>query len=470
MSLKLFLLNTFGGIKPTSKIEAEKESLLKDYQVFNQVEKSDELDEFMALEGKVSSDSFKNMKSELTTLKFKGSPEENQLKQFNKLEKNKRLRKYYATTDSAELKRYESLKEGTQLDRYFELEKLVRQGLDKSDEKTNELKAEFKQLKSSSDVRFFYKYPKSSVFKNYLRMQNSEEKRKFEELKVVVNSEDFKERKTYLEDPRKWEKTAEYLDEQRYLELKNKQEINLYFKYKDSSAFDFFRDWKVVFEDRFEANALDSTKWKTINYWADKTVGKNFSQDGDLHAFADGKNTQLNTGRLQLQVKKDKINSMVWNPELGFLEREFDYSTDILTTGGLFEAQYGILEAKVKFDPNKNFQDVFYLIGEDQSLRVNFLEQGAKTQIGISLSGSLNNRGHVFSLSGLSAGKTYILKMEWEKGKISWKVNDKELFSVQNDVPNEPLFLNLTSFVIQETNSLPHHFEIDWIRFYQKKN
>lgn len=469
MSLKLFLLNAFGGIKATSKIESEKESLWNDYQVFSKVEQSAELKEFLNLEQQVTSESFKKHKAELAALKFKGSAEERQLKQFDKLKRNKKLQKYHQTASSADLKRYETLKEGNELDRYFELEKLIQEGLNKSDEKAKETQAEFKRLKASESVRFYHQYPKSAAFKNYLKMKSSEEKRSFEELKEVVESDGFKDKKSYLEDPKKWEKTPEFEAEKRYLELKNTAEISLYLKYQNSNVLDFQKQWKIVFEDRFEAGMLDSSKWRPINYWADKTVGKNFSPAGDLQAFTEGKNTHLKGSRLQIEVKKEKQTTLVWNPVFGFVENEMQYSSDTLTTGGLFESQYGILEAKIKYNPDKSFQDVFYLAGEDNSLRVNLFEGGAKTQFGLSKTESGKVHQDAFSLAGLSAGKLYIFSLEWDKGKISWKVNDKELFSTNNKVPDYPMFINLASLVIHESNALPHHFEVDWIRFYQKR-
>lgn len=366
ISLKLFLLNTFGGIKKTSKIEAEKEALKKDYQVFTKVAQSDELREFQALEEKVNSVPFQKLKSDLSALKFEKSPEETQLKRFNKLKKNKRLRKFYQTAGSSDLKRYEALKEGTQLDRFFELKRIIDQGPKQKSEQTKEIKQEYKALKSSSDVRFFHKYPKSHAFKNYLNMKNSEEMREYEELKEIVESDEFNQRKTYLEDPKKWEKTSEFSIGQRYLELKNRPEIVLYFKYKGTSAFDFLSNWEVVFEDRFE-------------------------------------------------------------------------------------------------------EENFCLESEDNSARISLLEAGAKKQFGISKAVPGKVSAHTCSLSGLSAGRTYIFRLEWQKGKVSWKINDKQLFTVETNVPDEPMHLHLTSLVLRETNGVPHKFEIDWIRFYQKR-
>lgn len=468
MSLKLFLLNTFGGIKSTSKIESEKESLLRDYQVFKQVEGSEELNEFLELEKKVKSESFRRLRVELKNLKFKGSPEERQLKQFEKLRRNRKLRRFYQTKNSEELKRYKELKEGDKLTRYFELDKLMKQGV--SDEKSKAVKTEYSKLKSSEDVRFFQKYPKSSAYKNYLRMKGAEERKNYETLKDIIEREDFKNHRAYLEDPRKWEKTEEYRDEQRYEELKNKPEIAIYLKYKDSNALDFFKNWNLVFEDRFEYGILDQTKWKTINYWAEKTVGKNFSREGDLQAFNHGKNVHLKDSCLKLQVKKDKVNSLVWSPAVGFIEKEFNYSSDMLTTGGLFQATYGLLEAKIKYDPSRNFQDIFYLAGEDNDLRVNLIESGVKNQFGLTQMNGGKAHERTFSLSGLSKSKFYIFSLEWQQGKLSWKLNDRELFTLNSNVPDTPMFINLATLIINETTQLPHDFQIDWIRMYQRKS
>lgn len=468
MSFKLFLQNAFGSIKSTTRFEAEREALLHDYHVFVNVSKSEDLKEFQTLKERVNSATFKKMKADLKALKFKGSPEEVQLKQFNKLDKNSRLKKYYAVAGSAELKRYESLKEGTQLDRYFELEEVVEKGFSKDDKNAKEIKAEFKKLKTSPDVVFLHQYQKSSAFRNYVKMQNSADKKKYEELKELVAADEFKQRKAYLEDSQKWEKTPEYAEEKRYLELKGNSEIELYFKYKDSNAFDFFKTWNVVFDGRFKSAELDSSKWKTINPGAEKTVGRNFSQDGDLHAFANGKNIHLKDSKLMIQVKKDKINSLVWKPFVGFIEQEFDYSSDLLTSGGLFEAQYGLLEAKVKLASNKNIQDVFSLCNENNSVRLNLLESGHKKQVGLSQTLDGKTNVSASSIGGLSSGKFYVFRMEWKKGQVTWKVNGKELFSVNSNVPDEPMHLFLTSLVIHETNDLPHNFETEWVRFYQK--
>jgi hypothetical protein len=72
MSFKLFFASNFGLIKPTAKIEAEQEALLKDYQLFCSFIESAELKEYQSLNQYVNSESFKNNRKKLEQLRFKG--------------------------------------------------------------------------------------------------------------------------------------------------------------------------------------------------------------------------------------------------------------------------------------------------------------------------------------------------------------------------------------------------------------
>ena len=99
MSFKLFLASSFGLIKPTAKIEADRDALLADYRVFSDFEKSKELKEYHELELLVNSPTFKQNKKSIQNNILKGSKEAAQLAEFKKLERNGRLRKFYTTPD-----------------------------------------------------------------------------------------------------------------------------------------------------------------------------------------------------------------------------------------------------------------------------------------------------------------------------------------------------------------------------------
>ncbi len=413
-------------------------------------------------------------------MKFSGSPEAKQLKQYDKLKANNKLQTYYQLKESGDIEKYQELKDSETVKRYQELVQYVRSkykadrsafkkkmkkdpSLKFEDSDASKKYSELQKLKASSDIKFFFEFPKSRNYRTYKKVADSSLPKNFEELKNTIESEEFKERKVYLEDKQRWEKTEAYQKEQDYNKMKSDPLFINYLKYKKSNAFDFFRNWNLVFEDRFEGQTLNTEKWQTITSAAQKTIGKNFSQPEDLQSYTNGENIKVKNNHLQLQVKKEKTETMVWNPASGFVSTEMDYSAGLLTTGEIFTPQYGILEAKIKFSPNKHIEDVFCLTDNKNEYRINLLECGKVNRLGLSSKNSSANE----SLSGLDSENFYIFKVEWSESKISWKINNQEILSTTAHI-NTPLSIHLSNIVIEPLAQTSHQFEVDWIRFFQK--
>lgn len=474
MSFKLFIASTFGLIKPTVKIEATHEALLSDYHLFCEFEKSAELKEYHELEMLVNSPTFKQKKKELQQLSMKGSKEEAQLKELKKLQNNSRLQKFYSTSKSEELKRFEKIAGSELMGKYKQLKTAIEKhslaALKKMDKQSNEyaLYTEFLSIRDSADLTFFRDFRKSAAHRNYELMLDSVERKRFEELQKTTSTEEFKTRVAYLEDKHKWEKTDESAKEKKFAEMQKLPQLINYLKYKHSNAFDFFKKWKLVFEDRFESGKLDTQKWMTQSYWANKTLGQNFSQIGDLHAYTDGKNVSVDGKSMKLEVRKEKAIGMQWRIPFGFVEQEFDYTSGIVSTAGIEWWKHGILEAKVKFTNAQNLVDAIYLLGEESSPQVNLVEMGAKKRLGLFTKTTDGIQAESESLSGLKEGEFYIFRLEWSAHSLVWNINNREILTVTHNIPAFKMHLNAASIVVAEpTDSLPHRFEIDWVRFYQ---
>ena len=611
MSMKMFLMSSFGLIKPTEKIEQEHERLLAAYHEFCEVEKSEELKVFNELEAFVHSEAFAAKKKEIESLQFKGSREEEFLKEFRQLTKDKKLKQFYVTlastdlqrflqisdselpeeynelkvfmengsfaaekkkseaeifkgsqeekqlkelkrlekskaiktylklkgssdlkkqtafAESDELKRFDVLKisigkgladknvkkefsrlkkseavknylkfisssayklykktEGSStLKRFEELkeltssEKFLKQKTYLEDrrkfEKTEAFKKseKYRQLKLSDDIRFFCKFEKSSSWKNYQLMESSNERQRFEELKKRTSSEEFLKRKTYLEDKKKWEKTEEFQKWQQYLGLKKNPHIELYFKYKNNSELDFFKNWQLVFADEFNSPKLDTEKWQTISHRAMQHLQRNFSQQGDLQAFTSGENIKTDGKTLKIETREEKTSGLVWQLPFGFIEKEFSYSSGCINSSNSFWGKEGIWEAKVKYAPVKGTINALFLSGNDNNQQINIVETGIKNRFGMlnRQDGSSVNE-LVSNISGLKHGHFYIFRLEWNEGKMSWKINNKEFLTTKPPVPGQKMHLNAATVVADKISSgLPANFEIDWIRVYQKK-
>jgi len=443
MSFKLFIASTFGLIKSTAKLETAHNALLADYQIFCEFEKSAELKEYNELDKLIKSPAFLQKKSEIQHLGLKGSKEAAELAEFKRLSKNSRLRKFYTTLNSDELKRFERISGSETLAKYKVLktgvEKHSLDALKKMDKQSKEyaLYTEFEKLKESDDLIFFRSFRKSSAFINYELMLDSQEHKRHEELKKITESDKFKARIDYLEDKQKWEKTDEHKKEMRFSELKKMPQLVTYLKYCNSNAFEFFKKWDLVFEDQFNAAKLE------------------------------GRNVSIEFNTMKIEVRKERTRGMQWKVPFGFVEQEFDYSSGILSTAGLEWWKHGILEAKVKYQPSIHLVDAIYLLGEETSPQVNLLEMGVKNRMGMLTKTADGIQAECESISGLKAGEFYIFRLEWNTHSLVWKINNREILTVSNNIPAFKMHLNLASIVVTEPTDLPHRFEIDWVRFYQ---
>ena len=64
----------------------------------------------------------------------------------------------------------------------------------------------------------------------------------------------------------------------------------------------------------------------------------------------------------------------------------------------------------------------------------------------------------------------FIYALEWEPGKLIWKINDFVIAEKTTGVPDEELYVQFSSGinVSKSKNGLPGSMEIDWVKCYRK--
>jgi len=429
---------------------------------------------------------FQNNDQLLRFSELKNAPEKDKVarKEFRKIKNDSALRAWFKFENSKELKYYHEMSGSHTLSRFEELvttteahafkQQVIylkdKKKLEKSDAWNKYVK--FRELASNDDIRFFLKFEKSSLFKNYLNTIDSYQLKRFHELKELTSSADFLKRKAYLEDTKKWEKTEEFARQQRFLMMKKHPSIVLYFKYCDSHAFDFLKNWEISFEDHFEGKSLDAGKWITNTDWADRLLGGNFSQVADLQSYSGGNNCHVGQSTLSIQVKKEKAEGKRWVPGQGFVPDSFDYTSDSVSTIKSFWQKEGIFEAKIRFNSVKQVVQSFHLLGEAVSPQITLVETGPRSRSGIlSFQNGQKPEFSGIDLKNLRKDKFYIFTLEWENSHFTWKINEQIIFETQDTRLKDQLHLNLTSLVVNEIDpsKLPVAFETDWIRCYRKK-
>ncbi len=363
MSFKIFTLQLLGKIKPVEKIELQRKMLFDDYQEFLRVEQSAELKELLELEKFIQSPDYKKRKEEIQQLRFRGSNEEALLREYEKLKKAGHLKKYFKLNDSADLKRFEAIKESEKLQEYRELSEFVENGnfrkekeaanrqIYKGSEEQNQ-EQEYNRLKKSAGIKVYHELHKSQVLvrhesvagseklKNYFNLKNLPDKdkqkkkelkdllhdgeiknylkferskklkiyrdtagsynlKRFEELKGIVVTDDFRKRVAHLKDKQKFEKTSAFKKWKRWKELSASNEIQFFKKFEKSpllknyydvqDSSDLKRFWElkeIVSSDEFlkrKAYLEDSKKWEKSEEYA---TGQNYRKMMDQSHIA----------------------------------------------------------------------------------------------------------------------------------------------------------------------------------------
>ena len=453
---ELAKLEKSAGIKAYIQLEGSEK--LKKHKAF---EASEKLKQYKELKTAAVNDSEK--KKEFNRLN-----KDTEIVNYFKFEKSKNLKLYHEISGSHNLVRYKELKEQVNTE---EFKKKVAFLKDKKKfEKSEAYKkyTDYKKLASDPVVTFVLKFEKSKLYKNYLDVKESYDLKRFNELKELIESEEYKKQKVWLEDKKRWEKTEDAQKLKQYETDRKKPEFVKYFKYKDRSDFDFFKNWDVVFEDSFRDKKLNDSKWMTSSLAASKTLGLNYALPGDLSVFTDGANIQTGN-KLSILVKREHKDGMVWQMPGGFVPADFEYTSGIISSGENFQLEDGIVEAKIYFNPVKQVASSFFLANGSNVPRVNLVEMGAKNILGVY---TMNGRGKIASegleINNLKKG-AYIFTLEKSGATFTWKINDQEVLQLNNNDLNKPLELSASSLVIDKLPGSSVNFEVEWVKCYHRK-
>ncbi len=472
-------LKTLLGLYPkTQGYEQKRKQLQDEFTALNEFETSDELARYKELEQFISSAEYQNKKNELIGLKYKGSEEYMKESEYLRLKKDKSIKLYLKTSPSADLKQYNDTKDSDKLKKYQDLEKFVNSSeftTAKQDKKTYQTSdafqkfQEFNQLAKDPAIKQYFSFGKSKQLANYNTIEGSDKLKKLKELEEYVQSETFVEKKKYLllKPKDRWQQADAYKKFEEFESLKKSEKIKWYFANKGHKKFEFFKTWTITFEDDFDTGKLDTSKWLTRYYWADKMLGESYSLAHEKHFYTEGKNLDFNGSTIKIATKREDIEGKVWNPSVGFIPMIFKYTSGIINTGKTFRQKYGLFEAKIKFSNSSDVYNTFWMVGENITPHINIVEGYKKCSMGI----AFDQEQKVIKALGKSrfSNDYHIFSLEWEANKIVWKINGLEVKTISSNVPDEEMYLNFSAGLYSDTTSnLPANMEIDWVRCYSK--
>jgi len=474
------------GIPATAKIESEEAALINDHKEFKKFSKSDELARFEELDKIVNISEFTTKVKTIKSQKFKNTEEYKKEQEFVSLKKSKDIKTYFKLKDSSVLEGYKQTDKSDDLKRYQELAEYVnskeftdaRNAAGKKFKGTDAYnkQKDFLVLKKSSAIKKYFKFKVSAKLKTYEDVKGSDRLNRLKELEEVLGSEEFKKVKEYmaLKPQAKYEQSKEYELEREYLELKKSEKLIWYQKLEKKNDFHLLKEWELTFEDDFTGSSLDTSKWMYNYFWGDKLLKDTYALPGDKHFYTKGRNIEISDSVLKIVTKKEAASGKIWDPVFGFKNQEFDYTSGLISTGKGFRQKYGKVRAKIKMSGAPVRQSMWMVADKIlPHVEVAKVEKG-KIFYG-SFWGNIAEKGGVKKkVVKKSAGKFtsdfFIYSIEWTADKIVWKINEKVVLTQTQGVPQEPMYLALSSGVSNgvSEHQLPATMEIDWVKVYKK--
>ncbi len=310
-------------------------------------------------------------------------------------------------------------------------------------------------------------------YKAFQEFENSDELKHFLDLEKEVTSSNFAIQKKKIP-KNEYKDSEEHRKEEEYNLLKKSEKITWYFKTKKKNPFKEIAKWEETFNESFSGSKLDEKRWMTRYYYADALLKEPYTHADEKSFPTDGKNVEFYDNKLRLVTKAEEVNGKKWDPQYGFLEDTFEYTSALISTGNSFRQKYGIFKAKIKMSPTDMTQ-AFWMVGDGVVPHIDVARYEKGKLYADFFWGAKKGQEPSKSISKTGGSRYtsdfYIFTLEWSPGKLVWKINDKVFKTQSSGVPQDELYMVFSAGLKKWASDagLPDAMEIDWIRVYKLK-
>lgn len=222
------------------------------------------------------------------------------------------------------------------------------------------------------------------------------------------------------------------------------------------------RDVYLSFGDDFYWEKDKPNAWRPGFFFKNEAMKRNYSFHNEQQANNSGNNTTTRDGVLQIHTRREACRGMAWHPRNGFVEKDFFYTSDIIQNAAAFNQRGGIFKAKIRC--TGKVHHAFWLGGEHRQPHINIFHfNGKEVQMGF----VNNNSGDGVTISGIDPSAYFIYGLEWTQHELVWSVNNIVVLRSTGNIPWEPLFMKINSFIPLHDEGDEGLLEVDWVRAYQ---
>ena len=220
--------------------------------------------------------------------------------------------------------------------------------------------------------------------------------------------------------------------------------------------------WQLIWQDEFEKDELDLTKWNTENWAAEK--------NNELQFYTPYNVTSEN-GLLRIISKKENY-------------RGRNYTSGAIHSKNKFSFQYGKVEMSAKLPKGQGIFPAFWMmpnLEETWLPEIDIIEMvGHKPEEIWMVYHWIDDNGKLVNVHSNYIGKDFsqnfhTFGIEWSPENITWLIDGKKRFSTDQSIPSEEMYLYLNTAIGGDwpgspdaTTIFPQYFEIDYVRVYQK--
>ena len=331
----------------------------------------------------------------------------------------------------------------------------------------------YKASKEYTEEMLWKKLRKNKEVKEFLKKgveSDSDYVKKYIGLDEKLSSSVFLEQKAYLKNKNRHLDSEPYSKFKEYQGLQKSEAIKQYYQLqkKYAAVFVEMERWNTTFCEEFSDNKVPA-QWDTKPHWTSAILEKNYSHNTEEHCLTEGKNIQVIGNVAQIVVRRESCSGTAWDEKMGFVPRDFSYTSGILSTAQKFQFGYGRLEAKLCIPNVKNIYSVFWLGSEKPTPAISVAHCCNKRLIMGAYSTS-ENASTTKKKGLLSDSNFYIFRLERTEKMLVWHINGKKMYECANPT-KEPLYMIFTAGVIGKTNDnlLPSAFEIDYVKITELK-
>jgi len=436
--MNLFWKKLFGGITPTAKLEKNEAELVKAMHRYAEVENSVELAEYKKLYHVVKSAKFQENKKILKNRKYKDTEEYRSATKLKKLHNSPDIKLYYHVLESDILTQYLAFKTTSDY----------------------ELLGDKKRVKTSETLTKFKQFEHSKEYKTYIRFHDSYIIKEYESLLIAVEKPEFIKANNFWANENRWHTTPEYAQQQRFHELAKNQDI-IFYENEKPERFEKYRSLKISFQEEFEWNTLDKSRWNFGFHYKKEELISSHSFANEKQANNSGKNISVIDGILKISTKHETTTARAWDVTKGFIDKEFNFTSDVLQTAETFRQKRGVFRAKLRC--TGNVQHAFWLGADGKLPHINIFHFDGKS---ITLGNANKNVVDGIKVTGLNTCQFYIYTLLWSEKELIWLINDFEVYRTASNIPAESMYLAFNSFISQKQKGSAGNLEVDWVRAY----